>query len=76
MYRAAAALRLEMERWTGHALPPALHGGAGHDLVCDSLIDDGVVNWTRGTWASAAAPKTTTNDSTSDGEELDLELRL
>ncbi|RLM86807.1 uncharacterized protein C2845_PM04G02720 [Panicum miliaceum] len=70
-YRAAtaAALRSELERWTGvgHAPPAALHGSAG-------LIDE-TLNWTRGTQASAAARKATT-DTPAAGVEPDLELRL
>ena len=65
---AAAALSLELERWTGgHAPPAALHGGAGP--INETL------NWTRGTQASAAAPKASP-DSTAAGVEPDLELRL
>ncbi|PAN09493.1 hypothetical protein PAHAL_2G027700 [Panicum hallii] len=70
-YRAAtaAALRWELERWTGggHAPPAALHGSAG-------LIDE-TLNWTRGTQTSAAARKATT-DTPAAGVEPDLELRL
>ena len=65
---AAAALSLELERWTGGHKPPAvLHGGAGP--INETL------NWTRGTQASAAAPKASP-DSTAAGVEPDLELRL
>ncbi|RLM86374.1 uncharacterized protein C2845_PM04G02750 [Panicum miliaceum] len=65
---AAAALSLELERWTGgHAAPAALHGSAGP-------IDE-TLNWTRGTQASAVAPKAAP-DASAAGVEPDLELRL
>ena len=65
---AATTLSLELARWTGgHEQPAALHGVAGP-------IDE-TLNWTRGTQASAAAPKAAP-DATAAGVEPDLELRL
>uniref|UniRef100_K3ZXE1 C2H2-type domain-containing protein n=1 Tax=Setaria italica TaxID=4555 RepID=K3ZXE1_SETIT len=77
----AAALRLELERWTGAHAPPQQAallrdaGAAGHDRGA-GLIDDEVLNWTRGTQVMSAAASMAAPDTSAAGEEPDLELRL
>uniref|UniRef100_A0A0A9H0W0 C2H2-type domain-containing protein n=1 Tax=Arundo donax TaxID=35708 RepID=A0A0A9H0W0_ARUDO len=60
----AGALRLELVGWTHVPAVPALRGGG--------LMDDDVLNWTRGTQAPQAKPAA----AAAACEDLDLELRL
>ncbi|CAN6209351.1 unnamed protein product [Urochloa humidicola] len=72
---ADAALRPELERWTGHAPPPraAKRGSAGQDSAGSSLVRI----WKRGTKVSASASKAATVASAgAAGEGPDLELKL